>query len=137
MNLESLQSKDIQDKTEPITALVIIDHGSKLGEANNMLISVCNEFKSRFPKFTIVEPAHMEMAEPSIRNACINCVAQGATKILCHPFFLARGKHVRDDIPRLVNEVKVEFPHIDISVTPHLGSNSDIVNNVYSVICSS
>ena len=51
---------------------------------------------------TIIEPAHMEMAEPSIKTAFINCVEKGATRIVCHPYFLSRGRHVREDMPELV-----------------------------------
>jgi hypothetical protein len=38
------------------------------------------------------------------------CVEQGATFIICHPFFLSRGRHVVDDIPTLMEEAASIFP---------------------------
>ena len=66
------------------------------------LCKVVERFKERSP-FTIVEAAHMELAEPSIAAAFEKCVQQGATRIVCHPLFLARGRHVQEDIPALVS----------------------------------
>ena len=57
----------------------------------------------------IVEPAHMELAEPSIRTAFMKCVEKGATTIICHPYFLSKGRHVSEDIPELVAQAAKEF----------------------------
>lgn len=64
---------------------------------------LCEEFKVKY-NYAIVEPAHMELAEPSILEAFNRCVAQGANYIICHPFFLSPGRHVAEDVPRLVAE---------------------------------
>ena len=37
----------------------------------------------------------MELAEPSIEQAFDKCVAQGATFVVVHPYFLAPGRHSR------------------------------------------
>lgn len=70
----------------------------------------------------IVEAAHMELAEPSISTAFRRCVEQGATSIICHPYFLSKGRHVVKDIPFLVNEAAKDFPFIKYSITEPLGS---------------
>lgn len=70
----------------------------------------------------IVEAAHMELAEPSISTAFRRCVDQGATLVICHPFFLSKGKHVMKDIPFLVNEAAKEFPDIKYKITEPLGN---------------
>ena len=36
----------------------------------------------------IVEPAHMELAEPSIATAFARCVERGATTVVVFPYFL-------------------------------------------------
>ena len=61
---------------------------------------------------TIIEPAHMEMAEPSIKTAFMKCVQRGATKIICHPYFLSRGRHVMEDIPELVAQAAEEHKYV-------------------------
>src|ERR1700722_5767357 len=61
------------------TGIVIVDHGSRGEESNLMLEGVADRFAQRFlEKYSIVEPAHMELAEPSIATAFARCVQRGA-----------------------------------------------------------
>ena len=67
-----------------------------------MLEEVAAIFAQRFKQtYDIVEPAHMELAEPSIGTAYAKCAERGATRIIVCPFFLGPGKHWTADIPRL------------------------------------
>jgi len=52
----------------PATALILVDHGSRFQGANDMLLDVV-EMVRRLSGLTRVYPAHMELAEPSIRQA--------------------------------------------------------------------
>ena len=76
----------------------------------------------------------MERAEPTIRSACLKCIEQGATKIVCHPFFLSTGRHVFDDIPRILSEVQEEFPAVKITQTGPVGHHPKIVDLMYDTI---
>lgn len=67
----------------------------------------------------------MEMAEPSIADAFTKCVEQGATRIICHPYFLSIGRHVQEDIPHLVKEIADKYPDISYTITPPLGLQHD------------
>lgn len=74
----------------------------------------------------IVEPAHMELADPDIElgiylprrkflSHCLlkafeRCIEQGAKEIICHPFFLSRGRHVTTDIPEILERVGRKHP---------------------------
>ena len=81
------------------TAIIIVDHGSRREESNQMLEEVARLFAQRFTEmYDVVEPAHMELAEPSIGTAYAKCVERGATRIMVCPFFLGPGKHWTSDI---------------------------------------
>ncbi|CAL1391795.1 unnamed protein product [Linum trigynum] len=72
--------------------VIIVDHGSRRKESNLML----NEFVAMFKDKTgypIAEPAHMELADPSIKDAFDICVQQGAKRAVVSPFFLFPGRH--------------------------------------------
>jgi len=104
------------------TGIVIVDHGSRLSESNRMLEQLAGLFAQRFQeKYDIVEPAHMELAEPSIATAYGKCVHRGATRVVICPFFLGPGKHWTQDIPRLTAEAAHNFPRTTYHVTPTLG----------------
>ena len=108
------------------TAVIIVDHGSRRAEANDMLLTTALAYK-RSSKVEIVEAAHMEMASPSIADAYRRCVEQGAAHIICHPFFLSPGRHVQEDIPALMREASLQFPDVTYSITEPLGIQNGIV----------
>ncbi|HEV8606947.1 MAG TPA: CbiX/SirB N-terminal domain-containing protein [Tepidisphaeraceae bacterium] len=111
------------------TAIVIVDHGSRRSESNQMLEELSRLFAQKFrEKYAIVEPAHMELAEPSIATAYAKCVQRGATRIVVCPFFLGPGKHWTWDIPRLTAEIAAKFPHTTYHVTPTLGIDELILD---------
>ncbi len=102
--------------------IIIVDHGSRRAESNAMLEEVASLFAKRFAeKYEIVEPAHMELAEPSIASAYAKCVSRGATRIVVCPFFLGPGKHWTQDIPALTAEASKQFPETNYHVTMPLG----------------
>ena len=111
------------------TGIVIVDHGSTRDESNKMLEQLAQLFAQRFnEKYHIVEPAHMELAEPSIATAYAKCVKRGAQRVVVCPFFLGPGKHWTWDIPRLTAEVAAKFPKTTYHVTPTLGIDDLILD---------
>src|SRR3954470_17217288 len=104
------------------TGIIIVDHGSRREESNRMLEGVAEAFARRFEeRYEVVEPAHMELAEPSIATAFARCVARGATRVVVCPFFLGPGKHWTGDIPRLAAEAAAQHPGAAYHVTMPLG----------------
>jgi sirohydrochlorin ferrochelatase len=105
--------------------IIIVDHGSRARESNQLLETITARFRERFAgEFPIVEPAHMELALPSIAHAYSAVVEQGATTVIVCPFFLGPGKHWREDIPRLVAEAAEAHPHTCYRITGPLGVDS-------------
>ncbi len=102
--------------------IVLVDHGSRLPESNQLVETVALALRERFfEELDIVEPAHMELAEPSIATAYARCVAQGATEIVVLPYFLGPGRHWTTDIPTLSAAAAAHFPETTFQVAPTLG----------------
>ncbi|WMV17567.1 hypothetical protein MTR67_010952 [Solanum verrucosum] len=111
--------------------VIIVDHGSRRKESNLMLNEFVAMFRER-TKYPIVEPAHMELAEPSIRDAFSLCVQQGARRVIVSPFFLSPGRHWNQDIPSLTAEAAKEHPGVSYLITAPLGLHEllvDVVND--------
>ena len=109
--------------------IIIVDHGSRREESNKMLEQVAELFHQRFAaRYQIVEPAHMELAEPSIITAYAKCVERGAERVIVCPFFLGPGKHWTQDIPRLTAEAAAPFPLTKYHVSPTLGIDDLILD---------
>jgi len=118
------------------TGIVIVDHGSRREESNKMLEQVAELFAKRFnEKYEIVEPAHMEIAEPSIATAYARCVERGAERIVVIPFFLGPGKHWTQDIPRLTADAATKYPATKYHVSPTLGIDDLILDLLAKRAC--
>ncbi len=102
------------------TGVIVVDHGSRRRESNDLLLRSVSAFESS-SSYRIVEPAHMELAQPDIRVAFRRCVERGADRIVVFPWFLAPGRHWDQDIPQLVAAAAVEFPQIPWLVTAPFG----------------
>jgi sirohydrochlorin ferrochelatase len=101
-------------------AILIVDHGSRIQEANELLRDVAALVAEVAPDFH-VEIAHMELASPTIGEGFAACIAAGARDITVHPYLLAPGRHATDDIPRFVREAAVAHPDIEWRVSAPLG----------------
>jgi sirohydrochlorin ferrochelatase len=102
------------------TALLIIDHGSRLKAANHMLFDVVKAMRGHRPDL-LVYGAHMELAVPTIADGVAWCMARGVTRLIAHPYMLSPGRHATRDIPHLVSEAMAAYPHVDYTVTGPLG----------------
>lgn len=100
--------------------IVIVDHGSRRQESNDMLIDVAAMLRAA-GGWSIVEPAHMELAEPSIPTAFDRAVEQGARLVVVHPYLLAPGRHWRHDIPRLAAQAAARHAGVAHVVTDPIG----------------
>lgn len=111
-------------------AVLLVDHGSRRAEANELLDEVAALVRQRLGAGSVVEPAHMEIAEPTIARAFARCVEQGATRVVVHPFMLAPGRHVTEDLPRLVAEAAAAHDGVTFAMAAPLGSHAGVIDAV-------
>ncbi|KAM7267915.1 hypothetical protein ACFE04_010081 [Oxalis oulophora] len=109
--------------------VIIVDHGSRRKESNLMLNEFVNMFRDK-TGYKIVEPAHMELAEPSIRDAFSLCIQKGANRVIVSPFFLFPGRHWHQDIPSLTAEAAKDHPGVSYIITAPLGLHEKLVDVV-------
>ena len=79
-------------------AIILVDHGSRVPEANRLLDEVAELLGRRTTDRIYV--AHMELAEPTLTQAFAAAAGEGADRVYVFPYFLAPGRHSTDDIPR-------------------------------------
>jgi sirohydrochlorin ferrochelatase len=114
-----------------VVGMVVVDHGSRRGDANRLQEEFVRSWAA-VEGVTIVEPAHMELAEPSLATAFDTCVRAGATTVVIAPYFLGPGAHWDEDIPRLAADAARLHPGVRYLVTAPLGPHpllADIVED--------
>ena len=110
-----------------MNALLLIDHGSRKSEANELLEDIAATIRKRQPGL-IVHIAHLEIAEPSIAAGFKRCVDDGAKEIVVHPFMLGKGRHVTEDIPAQVASASEQNGNAEYHITEPLGRAPSLID---------
>ena len=115
--------------TQVKKGLILIDHGSKIPEANKLLEDIAIELRNdpRF-QFDIVEHCHMELSPPTLEQAYSKCVKKGVNEIIVHPYFLVPGMHSTTDIPNMVKMTGENYPDVKYKITDPLGLHHNILD---------
>lgn len=79
-------------------------------------------------EFHVVQPAYLELAEPSISAGGQRCVAAGAGHVILLPFFLSPGRHVTDDLSAARDDLARTYPQVRFTVADALGSHPLILD---------
>ena len=113
---------------EPVTAIILFAHGSTVPEANQGVARLAEEVSRRaqYP----ARCAFLELAHPDLAAAVAGFVAAGIRRIVVIPYFLSMGVHVRQDLPRLIEQQRALFPEVEILVSPSLESHSGMAEVV-------
>ncbi|MEH6911338.1 MAG: CbiX/SirB N-terminal domain-containing protein [Oceanicoccus sp.] len=110
---------------------MLVAHGSRRSESNKEVVALADKLSLLCcEQFPIVHYGFLEIAETLIPDGVSACVDDGATDITVVPYFLNSGRHVVEDIPNIVNDCRELYPHIKISIAPHIGAAQAIVELV-------
>ena len=101
-----------------MTGLVVFAHGSRIEPANEAVRSVAEGLRSRTA--ALVETAFLELGTPDLAGAVEHLMMQGAERIVVIPYFLTLGRHIEEDLPRIVRDISQRHGGITIDITPPL-----------------
>ena len=93
------------------TFVVVFAHGSSVPEANHSIALLAAEVSRKAGLPAIA--AFLELAQPDLTAALDQVSATGARRVVIVPCFLTMGVHVREDLPRLVEQQRTRFPGIE------------------------
>lgn len=133
------------EKKEKILGILLMDHGSRNEASNQRLHELARLYEKSVVPATathpgttriVVKAAHMEIATPSVQDGIQALLLEGVDEIVCHPYFLSPGRHVVEDIPRIVaaaiETLSVEIP---VRTTDPVGSVTDImIGAIHSLV---
>jgi len=115
-------------------ALLLVAHGSRREESNEEVRrlgqALANYAGQRFGK---VSCSFLEHGAPTLPEGIAACVAAGARDVVVLPYFLSAGKHVIEDIPRLVEEARRVHGGINIRIAPYMGTGAGLVQTLLSL----
>jgi len=107
-------------------AVLLISHGSNFPQAEQEVSAFVEQLRQQ-SDIPIIEYAFLEITHPSIPEGIDICVEKGATKIIILLNFLNAGRHVDEDIPRIVDEARGKHNSVTFAVTQPVGKHDQIV----------
>ena len=113
-------------------AIVIVDHGSRSGPANEVVQEIARLVQARAGERARVCFAHMEICEPSLPSAIDDCVAAGARQVVVQPLFLVPGRHAARDIPALVADAQRRHPGVTFELGRVIGADPLLAEMVWA-----
>lgn len=102
------------------SALVLFAHGARDPEwAEPFRAIAVRVAASR--KDLAVKLAFLELQPPSLADAVTELAGSGHTAIYIAPLFMAQGGHLKQDVPKLLAEIRTRQPALTIELLPALG----------------
>ena len=104
------------------TGLILLAHGSRDALWRQPIEAVLKAVQQTHPQ-SLAACAYLEACAPDLPTAARGLVEAGATHIPVLPLFLGTGKHAREDIPKLVQEISDTHPQVAVDLQPAVGEH--------------
>ena len=108
-------------------AVVLFAHGSRDARWREPVEAVARRMTTRRPEVPVA-CAFLELVEPDLPTAAGRLIADGARALRVVPLFLGMGKHVREDLPRLVDALRAAHPEVAFSLAPAVGETTEVID---------
>ncbi len=105
--------------------LIVFAHGSRVSAANEAVRQVAREASSQ-AGISRYCTAFLELAEPSLLDAVEALAADGVKQMLVTPYFLTMGRHLTEDLPRILGEIKAKHPDLQLVASPPLDGHPQL-----------
>ena len=105
--------------------LVVFAHGSRVAAANDAVRTVARAASERSGLETY-RAAFLELADPTLPAAVADLAGRGVRRVLITPYFLTMGRHLTEDLPRLVADVRAAHPGLIVESSPPLDGHPDL-----------
>ena len=107
------------------SALVLFAHGSRDPNWAEPFKAIQALIRTQAPGLRS-ELAFLELMQPDINDCVTKLAAEGYEKITILPLFLAAGRHLRKDLPTLVEKIQASHPGLTITILPPVGEIAEI-----------
>jgi sirohydrochlorin cobaltochelatase len=107
-------------------AVILLAHGSRDPLWRQPLEAVAQRMRAQAPGLP-VQCAYFELAQPDLPQCAAAMVAAGASHIRIVPMFLGVGKHAREDMPLLAQQLRAQFPQVVFELQAAVGEHPQLL----------
>ena len=115
--------------------IVLFAHGARDPEWARPFEEIRTRVRSNRPEYPI-ELAYLELMSPTLEEAIDSLAKQGASAITVFPLFMAQGGHLKQDLPRILDAIRAQYPRIPIALETPIGEVPEILAAIAGWILS-
>jgi sirohydrochlorin cobaltochelatase len=104
------------------TGIVLFAHGSRDPLWHTPLKAVQQRLQAQAPQLD-VRCAYLELTPPELPECVQQMIHEGIGRIRILPMFLGMGRHAREDLPQLIEQIRQSHPDTMVEVLPALGED--------------
>ena len=110
----------------PSRAVILFGHGSRDPLWRVPIESVAAQLAVAQPGLS-VRCAYLELSTPDLPAAAAELTGTGAQSITIVPMFLGTGRHAREDLPVLVDRLRMAYPSVEFKVQQAVGEDARVL----------
>jgi sirohydrochlorin cobaltochelatase len=105
--------------------IILLAHGSRDPLWRAPIEAVAAQVRASAPG-TPVLCAYLELCAPTLPEAAAELAVGGARAIRVFPLFFGVGKHAREDLPKLVEQIQASHPGVAVELLPTAGEYPEL-----------
>ena len=119
------------DTSHTFMDIILLGHGSRRGKDTALgLEEIRRRLQLKFDNGCRVRMAGLEFTPPSLEEAVLKLAEEGSKDIVIMPFFLFRGKHLKEEIPQDIDRIQSMTPQVSLRLIDNLGPDSRLMDLV-------
>ncbi len=107
--------------------LILFAHGSRDPQWRAPMEAVAARAAALEPQARVA-CAYLELMEPDLCACAATLAAEGVHEITIVPMFLGVGRHAREDLPVLVEQLRRDLPQVRFELRPAIGEDARVVD---------
>ena len=120
----------------PMRGIALFAHGSRDPLWRAPMEAVRQRIEAQHPQLP-VRCCYLELCEPSLQDAVQDLVAvHGAGQVTVVPMFLGTGKHAREDLPLLMEQLRGLHPGVQFQVQQAIGEDPRMTALMAEIACA-
>ena len=116
---------------EPVRGIVLFAHGSRDPAWRAPIEAVAARMRELDPATRVV-CAYLELTTPDLPAAARALLTDGVTRITVWPMFLGAGRHAREDLPRLLAQLRAQHPAVDFTLREAIAEHPGVLQAMAS-----
>ena len=126
MSLNPTLNSPVNPTPGATRAIVFFAHGSRDPLWQAPMHAIAERAQTLDPA-RIVRLAYLELCTPSLPDVVAQLANSGVAECAIMPLFLGMGRHAREDLPALLDQLRSAHPGMKFDLLPALGEDSRLI----------